>query len=202
MKQQKQGSMNKRTFIFCLLKLLLLSVVVLFIYSCRNDIEKIQALSDEMRLPAQSGKDIEVWYTDSGNLQLKFIAPLMKQFVKKEGGSYYEFINGIEVIFYDVAAKPESEITACYAIYYDDKKLWEGRDNVIAKNLKTGELLETEQLFWDLEKKIVYSNVFTKITNTDGVYYGEKGFEATQDMKKYKLKGSSGTVNVKNETTK
>jgi LPS export ABC transporter protein LptC len=182
------------------LKLLILSIIFLNVFACRNDIDEIHAISNQLDLPNQSGKNIEVWYTDSGKLQLKFIAPAMSQYVKKAGGPYYEFPAGVEVLFYDKLGQAESKVTAGYAIYYEEKKLWEARDSVVAKNLSTNEQLETEQLYWDLDKKLVYSIVFTKITNTDGVYYGESGFEANQDMKKYKLKGSSGTVNVKDET--
>lgn len=181
------------------IRLFILTLGMLFIISCRNDIKEIHELSGQLDLPAQSGKDIEVWYSDSGKLQLKFIAPKMAQYTKKENGPYFEFPNGIEVFFYDIAGNAESKVTAGYAIYYENKKLWEARDSVVARNLKTNEQLETEQLFWDLDKKLVYSIVFTKITNLDGVYYGENGFEATQDLKKYKLKGSSGIVNVRND---
>jgi LPS export ABC transporter protein LptC len=181
---------------------LLMLAAILHFGSCKNDIEQINALTGDLNLPNQSGKNYEVQYTDSGRLQLKFKAPLVARYIKKEGGPYYEFSGGIEVIFYDKESNPESMVTAGYAKYFEEKNLWEARDSVVAKNLKTYERLDTEQLFWDMNKKIVYSEVFTKITNPDGVYYGEKGFEATQDMKKYKLIGSSGSVNVKNEEVK
>jgi LPS export ABC transporter protein LptC len=199
MKRQKQDLTTKKIKFFDWIKLLAITSAMLFMFSCSNDIDEIHALSNQLDLPNQSGKNIEVWYTDSGKLQLKFIAPLMSQYTKKEGGPYFEFVGGVEVLFFDVTGTPESKVTAGYAIYYEEKKLWEARDSVVARNLKTNEQLETEQLYWDLDKKLVYSQVFTKITNKDGVYYGESGFEATQDMKKYKLKGSSGTVNVKND---
>jgi LPS export ABC transporter protein LptC len=178
---------------------LLLLTAILYLGSCKNDIEQINALTNNLNLPNQSGKNYEVQFTDSGKMQLKFNAPLVVRYLKKEGGPYYEFPAGIEVIFYDKDSKPESKVTAGYAKYFEEKNLWEARDSVVARNLNTLERLETEQLFWNMDKKIVYSEVFTKITNPDGVYYGEKGFEATQDMKKYKLIGSSGSVNVKNE---
>ena len=181
---------------------LLMFTAILNFGSCKNDLKQINALTSDLNLPNQSGKNYEVQYTDSGKLQLKFIAPLVARYTKKEDGPYYEFPAGIEVIFYDKDSYPESKVTAGYAKYFEDKNLWEARDSVVARNLKTHEQLDTEQLFWDMNKKIVYSEVFTKITNTDGVYYGEKGFEATQDMKKYKLIGSSCSVNVKNEEGK
>jgi LPS export ABC transporter protein LptC len=201
MKEQKPELFRKKSPIKWI-KISAILILNLNLLSCRNDIKEIHELSNQIDLPTQSGKNIEVWYSDSGRIQLKFLSPQMSQYTKKEGGPYFEFPSGIEVFFYDTHGNPESKVTAGYAIYYDNKKLWEARDSVVARNLNTNEQLETEQLFWDLDKKLVFSTVFTKITNKDGVYYGENGFEATQDMKKYKLKGSSGTVNVRNEEAK
>jgi LPS export ABC transporter protein LptC len=178
---------------------LIVLVSIIYLGSCKNEIGQIADLTKDLNLPNQSGKNYEVQYTDSGRLQLKFKAPIVTRFVKKEGGPYYEFPAGIEVIFYDKDANPESKVTSGYAKYFEVKNLWEARDSVVARNLKTNERLDTEQLFWDMNKKLVYSEVFTKITNIDGVYYGEKGFEAAQDMKKYKLIGSSGSMNLKDE---
>jgi LPS export ABC transporter protein LptC len=181
-----------------LLPYLLITTLIHF-GSCRNDIEQIKALSNYMKLPNQSIKNWEVQYTDSAKLLGIFKAPLMNRYLNKDGDPYYEFPAGIDVVFYNKEENPESRVTAGYAIYYDKKDLWEARDSVVARNLNSNEQLNTEQLFWNLDKKQIYSEVFTKITNTDGVFFGEKGFEANQDFTKYKLKGSSGTVNVKNE---
>jgi LPS export ABC transporter protein LptC len=176
-------------------------MTILFFISCQNSIEEIKALTPDLNLPNQSGKNIEVQYTDSGKLVLKFKAPQMVRFLNKDD-PYYEFANGIDVLFYDKNENPESHVIAGYAIYRDKKQMWEARDDVVAMNLNSGEQLNTEQLFWDMGKKQIYSTVFTKITNADGVYYGEKGFESNQDFTKYKLIGSRGSVNVKNEQIK
>jgi LPS export ABC transporter protein LptC len=126
----------------------------------------------------------------------------MKRYLNKEEGPYYEFPEGIDVLFYDKSEKPQSRVTAKYAIYHDKTQIWDVRDDVVAKNITSGEQLNTEELFWDMVKKQIYSNVFTKITNADGVYFGEKGFESNQDFTNYKLIGSRGSVNVRDEQLK
>lgn len=180
---------------------LVVAVMGLF-YSCKNDIETINALANELNLPNQSGKNFETQYTDSGRLQVIFKAPLVERYLNnKDEGPYYEFREGIEIQFFDKNESLESIVTARYGIYYEEKNLGIARDSVVGRNLKTGELLNTEELFWDRENETLYSNVFTKITNTDGVYYGEEGFEADQNFDNYKLIGSSGTVRVRDEET-
>jgi LPS export ABC transporter protein LptC len=173
---------------------------MLLFHSCKNDIETIKALSDELNLPNQSGKNFEVQYSDSGKLLAIFKAPLVERYVRKgDKGSYYEFNKGIEILFYDKNEELESIVTARHGMYYEDKNLGVASDSVVGRNIRTGEQLNTEELFWDRENKTIYSHVFTKITNDDGVFYGEKGFESDQDFNNYKLIGSSGTVRVRNE---
>jgi LPS export ABC transporter protein LptC len=178
---------------------ILLSGIILAT-SCKNDIDYINALTDELNIPRQTGKNFEVQYTDSGRLQVIFKAPLVERYFKGgEEGTYYEFPKGVEINFFDRNERLESVVTSRYAKYWEDKNLGVTRDSVVGRNIKSGEQINTEELFWDREKQIIYSKVFTKITNEDGVYFGERGFEADQGFENYKLIGSSGTVRVKDE---
>ncbi len=167
--------------------------------SCKNDIKKINELANEDKLADQFGKNIEVYYSDSTKLKLKFKAKILKHYPNSKEGPYYDFPKGVDVYFYDEKEKLESTITCGHAKHFENETLWEARDSVIVTNVQTNEELYTEHLFWDQEKKEIYSNVFTKITNQDGVFFGEEGFVSNQDFTKYRLKGSSGTVNIEDE---
>ena len=54
-------------------------------------------------------------------------------------------------------------------------------------------------MFWDEEHKKIYSHTQSRIVNEDGTFYGEKGFEAKQDLSWYRLNKSKGVVNIKDE---
>lgn len=84
-------------------------------------------------------------------------------------------------------------------MYYTDDKLWEARGNVFAHNKETNEKLNSEELFWDENQKLIYSNSFSRIETEDGTFYGQDGFESNEKFTKWKLKGSRGTVNIKEE---
>ncbi len=180
----------------------MMPLLTVFIYgilvSCQNDIETINALTNKVDLPDVSGFNIEISYTDSGLLKGKIIAPEANDFNRKED-PYTEFPKGIKVIFYDLAGNPESYIQANYAILYKKKQLWEGRSQVLAENQRTGEKLETEEIFWDQKEKRIYSDKFSTITNQDGVFYGEYGFEAREDLSKWWMKGYKGRINVRDD---
>ena len=166
--------------------------------SCKNDIETINALNNEIKLPDQTGFNIEITYTDSGKIQGKIYAPEVNKYDRGEE-PYVEFPKGMKVMFYDSLERPTSYIKANYAIYYEKKQLWEARNQVVAENLVNHDKLETEQMFWDQKEEKIYSEKFTRLTNSDGISYGEGGFESRQDMSKWRLKGSSGTLNVNND---
>ena len=149
-------------------------------------------------MPEISADNVEIIYSDSGFVRMKLEAKYIRQFSKVED-PYIEFPEGIYVRFYDDSLNVESEIRANYAIYHTDDKLWDARGNVVASNLKNGEKLNTEQLFWDENKKTIYSNSFSRIETQDGTFYGQDGFESNQRFSKWKLKSSRGTVNIKDE---
>jgi LPS export ABC transporter protein LptC len=167
--------------------------------SCENDIETINALTSELDIPDQTGYDVEIAYYDSGRLQGRIITPEVNRYDRVDH-PYIEFPKGMEVQFYNDSDRAESFIHAKYAIYYQDTHIWEARNEVVAENRTTHEKLETEQLFWDEDKKIIYSEKYSVITNSDGVFVGQAGFDANQDLTNWTLRRSRGTANVKEES--
>ncbi len=172
--------------------------VLIFLVSCETDIEKINELTTELNLPEQTGYNVEITYSDSGKFIGKLFTPELNKYATVKE-PYIEFPRGIKVIFYDDNEKFESYIRSNYTIYYEKKELWEIRNDVVARNVIKGEQLNTEQLFWDQNLGIIYSDKFSKIVNQDGTFYGENGFEAKENLSRWKLKGSKGTVNVSDE---
>lgn len=184
--------------LYHIFKCIFVSALVIQFISCETDIEKINALTNELELPSHSGKDVEIFYSDSGDLKLKIITPELNNYDAAEK-PYIEFPKGGIVYFYNDSQQVESYIKAKYAIYYQEEELWETRNEVVAVNKLKGETLNTEQLFWDDKKDIIYSNTYSKIVNSSGTFYGDNGFEAKEDMSEWKLKRSRGTVNIQDE---
>jgi LPS export ABC transporter protein LptC len=175
----------------------LLSIIVpalagtMMLLSCKPDIESIKALSDRDSTPSMVAYNNEVIYTEGGVIVVKMTAPVTKHFQFAQE-PYTEFPEGISVYNFSSEKTVESYLTAKYAIYYDKKKLWDARYNVVAMN-KKGEILNTEQLFWDEQKKLIYSNDMVKITSAEGTIFGE-GFEADEQLENIVVKKSSGII--------
>jgi LPS export ABC transporter protein LptC len=187
-----------RTASFITKAFFLLANALIITGSCENDVATIKALNEDLNMPIQTGSNVVITYSDSGLVKIKLIAPELKRF-SRENDPYYEFPKGLKVLFYQSDGTVESHIEANYALFYEKQELWEARNNVVAKNERTREQLFTEHIFWNQKEETIYSDQYTKIINADGTFYGEKGFEARQDLTKWKLKSSKGTVNVKDQ---
>lgn len=168
--------------------------------SCENDIEKINMFTgDSNDYPDIVGENIEVMYSDSARVKVQMHAIELRQYNNADE-PYSEFPKGIIVSFYDKEQEIESEIRADYAIYQNEKKLWHAKGNVIAKNLKSGNRLDSEEMFWDEEKEEIYSNTFTRIENENGTFYGQDGFKSNQTLTKYQLIGvTNSIINIEDE---
>lgn len=171
------------------------AVVCAIATGCKNDIETIHALTNQVDLPDVSGFNIEITYTDSGLLKGKIIAAEAHDYNRKED-PYTEFPKGMKVYFYNAQGVEESTIQADYAIFHKKDQIWEGRGQVLAENPGEGKKLETEQIFWDQKNKRIYSEKYSTITTRSGVSYGENGFEAEEDLSSYRMKGYKGRINV------
>jgi LPS export ABC transporter protein LptC len=156
---------------------ILLSLSLLFTACEKNDIEKINFLNNDKDYPDIIGSNVEVIYSDSAKVKVKMTAPSLKQFNQAKK-PYSEFPEGMNVEFYNDSLQLESEIQADYAIYYTEERLWHAKGNVIAKNIKTNERLDSEELYWNEEKEEIYSESYTKIVNENGTFYGENGFQS------------------------
>lgn len=173
-------------------------LLVLMLTGCENDIERINMLTGGADVPKIKGTNVEVIYSDSAKVKVQILAASFRQFTDVER-PYMEFPDGIEVYFYDDSMRIESEIKADYTIYYTEERLWHATGNVWARRLDNGDALHTEELYWDEVEQQIYSDAFTRIQNEDGTFYGKRGFVSHQDLSNWQLKGSSGTVNVKDE---
>lgn len=164
-----------------------------FFFSCRNSVEEIKEITDLPAGAAETGKGIELIYSDSAKIQFKLTAGRLE---RKDGENpITEFFDGVKIIFYDTEMKPESEIQAEYAIHYEKEEKMVAKNNVVVINIK-GEKLNTEELTWEQQKHLVYTDVFVKITTPDETLYGD-GLESNEDFTKYKIKKIKGTINRK-----
>jgi len=177
-----------------LIKSIVLAVAMLI--SCKNDIEVISSLANIDNLPSQTIFNLETIYTDSAKIQLIVKSKLVKRYNQEEY-PYLEFPKGMECFFYDENEIVESQLSTKYAIYHEVDELWEAKDSIVIINAN-GEILNTEQLFWDENKKLIYTNKFVSITTSNEIIYGD-GMEANENFTDWKIMKPRGTFYLENE---
>jgi LPS export ABC transporter protein LptC len=168
--------------------------------ACRNDIETVRSLDFIDTLPAMTADDIEIIYSEKGKVQIRLVSPRL---ISKETETepILVFPDGFTVYFYDSIMKPTSTISADYGISYEKKKLMEARHNVVVVNTQKNEQLNTEELFWDQNKEVIYSETFVKITSGQQVIYGE-GLYSKQPFDVMEVYKTSGVLEIKEEPGK
>ena len=167
---------------------------LLVLFSCKkNDISEIYNLTKIDTTSSQSVWNLETIYTDSGKVKMKISAPLVQRFEEAEKENKKTlFPQGMKVTFYNSNEEVKSWLSSKYAIYHESENLWEASDSVVAVN-EEGKTLNTELLFWDEKKQIIYSNKFVKITTDKEVIYGD-GFEADQSFTYWEITNVKGTI--------
>ena len=160
------------------------------LFSCSNKPEATQY--DYETLMTESSENRTITMMENGKRSYSFVTPLMEGY-SMATNPYQEFRRGIKMTTYtqDSINLVDATITANYAIYYENQRLWEAKGNVtiIKNNRKDGDTtvtghteIYTQQLFWNATTKKIYSNVDTKILQPDGWHFGV-GFDADEDLK-------------------
>ena len=184
----------KRISILDTAGLLLVLAVSVFLFSCKsNNPEDIKALTEKQDEPSITIENLETTILDSGRIKHRLITPLLVRYSNAEE-PFDDFPEGLLFLSYSKTGQVESQIKCNNARHIPKKKLWELNNNVEAINTK-GEILNTEQLFWDMGKKLIYTDKHVKITTKTNTSNGI-GFESKEDMSNYTIKKYTGTFNI------
>jgi LPS export ABC transporter protein LptC len=167
--------------------------------SCKNDVQTVLSTGMVDTLPEMTARDIEILYSENARVQIKLTSPLLVSKTLEE--PVLLFPKGFTVFFYDSAMTLTSTITAEYGISYEKKKLMEARSNVVVENLEKGEKLNTEELFWDRDKQIIYSNSFVKLTSSATVIMGD-GLTSKEPFEELVISHPTGPIEIKDEPQK
>ena len=178
---------------FCRLASLAFGIFVFL--SCKTGTNKIWEF-DITNLPSLTVKYDTTVYFDSGRVVLRMTFPIMEQY-DNSGDAYYEFNMGLYVDFFDRDKSPSGSISSKYARYTEKSNLWELRDSVVVIN-ENQEKLETESLFWDEAKDLIYTDRFVKFTNEDQIITGT-GFESDSHLRKRTIRRVSATIYLNEE---
>lgn len=176
-----------------------LAVALLFIgsallFSCKEEKKVVDESLDAIM--TESSQHLTIVVSENGRRSYRFTTPLLEGYTLGRD-PYREFRKGVTITTYqdDSLTTINATLEANYAIYYENRKLWEAKGNVtIVKH--DGTKVFTQQLFWNSTTKRIYSNVDTKIVTADDTHFTE-GFDSDEDMVELNFRHWKGKVMMK-----
>ena len=162
-----------------------MTAIIVSIFACKNDISVVNSLTLKEKGPEEVMEDIHFFLSKDGWVEQEFLIKQLNKYAVPE--RYLECPQGFEIIAYKADKTKRISLKGDYGVSYEDRKIMEAKRNVVITNFSTGEIIETEHLIWNMNKKLIYSNRQIKQTKPDGsVYIGER-FESNEDMSKYTI---------------
>ena len=174
--------------------LLLLGSALLF--SCKEEKKVVDESLDTIM--TEKSQNLTIVVSENGRKSYRFTTPLLEGYTLGRD-PYREFRKGVKIITYqdDSLTTVNATLESNYAIYYENRKLWEAKGNVrIVKH--DGTKVFTQQLFWNSTTKRIYSNVDTKIVTADDTHLTE-GFESDEDMIELNFRHWKGKMMMKED---
>jgi len=147
------------------------------------------------KIPVDKVTDVESYLSQNGSVRAKLSAPLMT--TMRTDTPKTEFPKSLHVDFYD-SVKIQSKLFAKYGLYYNSKRLVFLKDSVVVFNMQ-GDTLRCEELWWDQDKELIYTDVPVHIRKPDEQIDGT-GLTADQNFSHWTIKNAKGPINVPDST--
>ncbi len=170
------------------------------LFSCENDPSNIKALNVHTEAPLMTSYGSEITYNDSGKTLVRLKAAQLDQYFReRDQKKWYEASNGLKITFYDSLMQESATLTGRRGRFEELTTLLEVNDDVRLHG-HGGELLQTEQLFWNQRTAQVHTDKFVKITRKKTMIWG-MGLEAKQDFSKYRIRHVQGEIPINKKET-
>lgn len=167
------------------------------LFACERNLNEVNKYNQEVNAPQGIAKKINLFYTDSGSVKANLRSPKMLDYSQEKFG-YRIFPIGVEVDFFSNDST-KNTIVADSAIVYNNSDLIDMRQNV--KIVTSDSLvLTTNQLYWDTNKKWIFTDREYTIRQSNGSKNDGLGFDASQDFKVYNSRINKGVQVIKNDS--
>jgi len=168
-----------------------------FIYGCENSMQEVRDLGKK-KIGQSIAENVESYMSQNAIVKAKLTSPLMIR--TETDTAVIEFPKTLHVDFYDDSTNIESRLFAKYGRYLENKGRIFLKDSVVVFNVK-GDTLLTNELWWDRDKEIFYTNKYVLIKQAyNQQFVGKDGMQADQSFKSWTLFNGSGLRSVPDST--
>ena len=164
----------------------------ILLFSCESKPQVAEEINLET-LMTEYSENMSIAMSENGIKSYFFETPLIEGYAMARD-PHREFRKGVKITMYekDTLQSVSATLVANYAIFYEERKLWEAKGDVVVEQMG-GRKLYTSQLFWNQTTHKIYSNVDCKIVEGDQVYHCE-GFESDEEMKDWSYRKVKGVT--------
>jgi LPS export ABC transporter protein LptC len=169
----------------------MISIVICHV-SCIDQtvIDKAQKYNETLdTLPAEIIYNFKIHYSENGII--KFVVE-GEEAINWSHKKEMVFPKGFFATFYEEDMTVKSTLHANHGINYEEKRIMIATDSVVLINFNKEETLNTDELIWDQNKKLIYSDKFVKITTNEDVIFGNGGFESDEAFDEWIIKNPTG----------
>ena len=160
--------------------------------------EEVNKLN-EKKISQDIAENVTSYMSQGSQVKAKLTAPLMTR--TEADTPIIEFPKTLQVEFYDDSTKPESHLFARYGKYLEQQGKVLLKDSVMVFSIKNGDTLFTNELWWDRDKELFYTDKRVLIKQKDNQnFIGENGMEANQSFQNWTLINGSGVRNLPDST--
>ncbi len=167
-----------------------MACAVTLFFGCESNFKKVQQINFAEFNPTGDADNVNLKYTDSGFIKAVLVSSKMLDYAAVDF-PFSEFPKGINVTLYDKNAK-ETHVTSNYAITYKQTNIidLQGKVKIVSQD---GQMLETEQLYYDQKNEWFFTEKKFKFTDLKGASNGQ-GIDFSKDFKVINSQRITGEV--------
>ena len=164
----------------------------ILLFSCETK-QAVTPTENLETLMTEYSENMSIAMSENGAKSYYFETPLIEGYAMARD-PYREFRKGIKITMYEEGSSQavSATLVANYAIFYEERKLWEAKGDVKVVQAG-GRRLTTSQLFWNQATHTIYSNVDCIIVDSDQTIFCE-GFESDEEMKDWSYRKVKGVT--------
>ena len=150
------------------------------LFSCKGKLGQAERI-DLDAVPLQSVRNMFVVDTENGRLKLRMEGGLMQRF-ETDTSTYELFPEGFSVFVYDEDGELETTINsqrARHTMPKNGNETWMVNGKVRVENIEKREVMESDTLYWDRTREVIWTDCYVKIYSPDGFMQGY-GMESDQ----------------------
>lgn len=170
--------------------IVVMAFAVTLFFGCESNFKKVQQINFTEFTPSGDADNVNLKYTDSGLIKAVLISSKMLDYATVDF-PFTEFPKGIDLTVYDKKEK-QTRVTSNYAISYKSTNIidLQGKVKIVSQD---GQMLETEQLYYDQKNEWFFTEKKFKLTDLKGVSNGQ-GIDFSRDFKVINSQRITGEV--------